>query len=109
MRNENLDHFALISKQDCPENMAGTQLRYPCEYDRPMFFGAAKRLHHGFEDPAALNGSEEERLAMFWRVRDQLRVYLATSLKKKQPPSFECRGATSTDEFSEARQRKLRF
>jgi arsenate reductase (thioredoxin) len=48
-----------------------------------VFFGAAKRLHHSFEDPVALNGSEEERLAMFRRVRDQLRAYLATSLKKK--------------------------
>src|SRR6478672_1407808 len=27
----------------------------------PVFFGAAKRLHHSFEDPAAVMGSEEER------------------------------------------------
>ena len=44
----------------------------------PVFFGAAKRLHHSFEDPAAAQGSEEERLALFRRVRDELRVYLAT-------------------------------
>jgi arsenate reductase (thioredoxin) len=43
----------------------------------PVFFGSAKRLHHSFEDPAALNGSEEDRLALFRRVRDQLRTYLA--------------------------------
>jgi arsenate reductase len=43
----------------------------------PVFFGSAKRLHHSFEDPAALGGSEAERLAAFRRVRDQLRVYLA--------------------------------
>ena len=42
----------------------------------PVFFGAAKRLHHSFEDPAALQGSEEERLALFRRVRDELRAYL---------------------------------
>jgi len=42
----------------------------------PVFFGAAKRLHHSFDDPAALNGSEKERLAMFRRVRDELRDYL---------------------------------
>jgi arsenate reductase len=42
----------------------------------PVFFGAAKLLHHDFDDPAALNGSEEERLAAFQRVRDQLRTYL---------------------------------
>src|SRR5208282_4216956 len=28
----------------------------------PLFFGAAKRMHRSFEDPAARNGSEEERL-----------------------------------------------
>ena len=43
----------------------------------PVFFGAAKRLHHSFDDPAALKGSEEERLALFRRVRDELRAYLA--------------------------------
>jgi arsenate reductase len=42
----------------------------------PVFFGAANRLHHSFEDPAALNGSEEERLMMFRRIRDELRTYL---------------------------------
>lgn len=41
-----------------------------------MFFGAAKRLHHSFEDPAALQGSEEARLALFRRVRDELCEYL---------------------------------
>jgi len=43
----------------------------------PVFFGSAERLHHSFEDPAALEGSEQERLASFRRVRDQLRAYLA--------------------------------
>ena len=43
----------------------------------PVFFGNAKRLHHDFKDPAALNGSDEERLALFRRVCRELRVYLA--------------------------------
>jgi arsenate reductase len=42
----------------------------------PVFFGPAERLHHSFDDPAAFSGSDEERLAMFRRVRDELRVYL---------------------------------
>ncbi len=42
----------------------------------PVFFGSAKRLHHSFEDPAAFQGSEEERLALFRRVRDELRSFL---------------------------------
>lgn len=47
----------------------------------PVFFGAAKKLHHDFDDPAALSGSEEERLALFRRVRDELRGYLAAFAK----------------------------
>jgi arsenate reductase len=42
----------------------------------PVFFGEAKRLHRSFDDPAALHGSEEERLALFRRVRDEMRAYL---------------------------------
>jgi arsenate reductase (thioredoxin) len=42
----------------------------------PMFFGAAKRLHHSFDDPAALNGTEPERLTVFRRVRDEMEEHI---------------------------------
>ena len=42
----------------------------------PVFFGRAVRLHHSFEDPVALDGSEEERLNLFRRVRVEIRSYL---------------------------------
>ena len=42
----------------------------------PVFPAAVRTLHHSFEDPAAVTGSKEERLAAFRRVRDQLRVWL---------------------------------
>jgi arsenate reductase len=42
----------------------------------PVFFGKATRLHHSFDDPAAVEGSEETRLAAFRKVRDELRTYL---------------------------------
>ena len=47
----------------------------------PVFFGSAKRLHHDFEDPAALDGSREQRLALFRRVRGELRTWLAEFAK----------------------------
>lgn len=50
-----------------------------CDHARescPVFFGLAERLHHSFEDPATLDGPEPERLALFRRVRDELRVFL---------------------------------
>jgi len=42
----------------------------------PVFFGNATRLHHSFNDPAAVEGSEEKRLGAFRKVRDELRAYL---------------------------------
>jgi arsenate reductase len=50
-----------------------------CENARescPIFPGEAVRIHQSFEDPAALQGSEQERLALFRAVRDELRKYL---------------------------------
>jgi arsenate reductase (thioredoxin) len=42
----------------------------------PVFPAATRTIHHGYEDPAAFQGSEEERLAVFRRVRDEIREYL---------------------------------
>jgi arsenate reductase len=42
----------------------------------PIYPGHANRLHHSFDDPAAVEGDEEERLAAFRRVRDEIRAYL---------------------------------
>ena len=39
----------------------------------PFFPGAVCRLHWSFEDPSKAEGSEEERLAVFRRVRDGIR------------------------------------
>jgi arsenate reductase len=38
----------------------------------PVFPGAVKRLHWPFEDPAAVEGSEEVRKAAFRRTRDRI-------------------------------------
>jgi hypothetical protein len=42
----------------------------------PVYSGHANRLHHSFDDPAGLKGSEDERLSAFRRVRDEIRTYL---------------------------------
>jgi arsenate reductase (thioredoxin) len=42
----------------------------------PIFPGKAVTIHHNFEDPAALRGSEEERIMLFRRIRDEIRQYL---------------------------------
>ena len=47
----------------------------------PVVFGRATRLHHSFNDPAGVEGSEERRLAAFRQVRDELRSYLKSFAK----------------------------
>jgi len=46
-----------------------------CDYARdvcPIYPAETKTLHWSFEDPAALEGNEEVRLAAFRMIRDQL-------------------------------------
>ena len=43
----------------------------------PIYPGHGRRLHRSFEDPAAVQGSDEERLSAFRKVRDQIRSYLS--------------------------------
>ena len=44
----------------------------------PLFPGETVAIHRNFEDPAALEGSEEQRLTVFRSVRDEIRAYLKT-------------------------------
>ena len=39
----------------------------------PMFPGMGKRIHWPFEDPAGFTGPEEQQLAFFRQVRDQIK------------------------------------
>ena len=47
----------------------------------PIFPGETERIHWGFDDPAEAEGSEEQRLRVFRRVRDEilarLRLFVA--------------------------------
>lgn len=52
-----------------------------CDHARencPVFTGkVGKRLHMGFEDPAAAHGTEEEILASYRRIRDEIKEAFA--------------------------------
>ena len=39
----------------------------------PMFPGQSNRHHWGFDDPAHAVGTDEEKMAVFSRVRDEIR------------------------------------
>jgi arsenate reductase len=43
----------------------------------PVFPARTQRIHWSFEDPAAVEGSEEVRIAAFRRIRDQIAARIA--------------------------------
>lgn len=50
-----------------------------CDHARetcPVYPGHTHRIHHSFEDPGNVQGTPEERLTAFRRVRDEIRAYL---------------------------------
>jgi arsenate reductase len=50
----------------------------------PFFPGARKRLHWSFEDPSQAEGLEDERLAVFRRVRDEIRERIERELVNEE-------------------------
>ncbi len=49
----------------------------------PMFPGAARLIHLGFPDPAKATGTEEEIMAAFRRVRDEIRGQVGRFLEEQ--------------------------
>ena len=47
----------------------------------PLFFGGVRRVHLGFDDPSQGEGSPEEKLPEFRRVRDEIRSRLRSYLE----------------------------
>ncbi len=63
----------------------------------PLFLHAAKHLHHSFEDPPPpTHGTDDERLAIFRRVRDELKDYL-TEFAKANKTDYQIRPANTED------------
>jgi thioredoxin type arsenate reductase len=59
------------------------------EQECPLFLGKATRLHWGLPDPAAVQGSEQDRLNAFRNTRDELRrrleAFLAAKNERNRP------------------------
>ena len=76
MREIGIDISAHRSKS--VDEFAGQPMDYVvtvCDHARdicPVFPAGTERIHWSFEDPAALQGTEEQRLAEFRRIRDQI-------------------------------------
>ncbi len=65
---------------EIPAGQVDTVVTLCGEEECPLFLGQATRLHWGLPDPAAVTGSEEERLEAFRGVRDELRRRIAALL-----------------------------
>ena len=75
----------------------------------PTFPGQANRHHWGFDDPAHATGTDAEKLAVFRKVRDEIRrVFEAyasgrkdqAKLASKSPCSFAQQCAQGTCDFN---------
>ena len=58
-----------------------------CDHARdrcPVFPAGTERIHWSLEDPAAVRGSEAERLAAFRKIRDELQQRVMAFLKSRQ-------------------------
>lgn len=51
----------------------------------PIVSSKAVTIHHNFEDPTAVQGSEGEQFAVFRRVRDEIRITCESSWIKSAP------------------------
>jgi arsenate reductase len=65
------DHFSK-GLDDVPREQIDTVITLCAEEVCPVFHGNVERLHWALPDPAAAQGSDEERLQAFRDVRDEL-------------------------------------
>ena len=69
---------------EIPAEEVDTVITLCGEEECPLFLGKARRLHWGLADPAAVSGSEADRVAAFRRVRDELRDRIAATLLRTE-------------------------
>lgn len=94
---------------EVPKDRVDTVVTLCAEEVCPVFLGEAERHHIPFEDPAAAEGSDEEKLAAFRRVRDQIQARLRDFLAAapwnatSRPRRGARRKATATSNFGAGR------
>jgi arsenate reductase len=56
----------------------------------PVFSGnVRRRLHMGFDDPSFSTGSDEQKMAEFRRVRDQIRTRFESLYRREMLPALQ--------------------
>jgi arsenate reductase len=54
----------------------------------PVFPSRTKKIHKSFEDPAFMVGSEDEIMAVFRKIRDDIRAFVETMPENLENESF---------------------
>lgn len=54
--------------------------------DCPVWLGAGKRVHIGFDDPAKAHGTDEQIMDVFRRVRDEIAAQIPAYLAETESP-----------------------
>ena len=87
LREIGLDISAHRSKRvsEIPAAEVDTVVTLCGEEECPLFLGDAARLHWGLPDPAAVPGSDADRLAAFRAVRDDLRRRISSLFASPGP------------------------
>ncbi len=75
-----ISHHRSKDVAEIPAGDVDTVITLCGEEECPVFLGKARRLHWGLPDPAAVGGSEHDRLEAFRRTRDELRRRLQAFL-----------------------------
>jgi arsenate reductase (thioredoxin) len=66
----------------------------------PLFPGQLNRHHWGFDDPAHAQGTEEEILAVFRRVRDDVqRIFIGYGAGRRDAANFSTRSSRTQKSF----------
>ena len=51
----------------------------------PYFAGGRKHIHKSFPDPSSYEGTEEEKLEFFRKVREEIREWIEETFGKREP------------------------
>lgn len=80
-----ISHHRAKTVGEVPAAEVDTVITLCGEEECPLFLGQATRLHWGLPDPAAVDGSGEQRLEAFRRTRDELRRRLIDLFRRGEP------------------------
>jgi thioredoxin type arsenate reductase len=80
-----ISHHRSKAVAEIPAAAVDTVITLCGEEECPVFLGKATRLHWGLPDPAAVQGSEQDRLNAFRNTRDDLRRRVEALLAGNRP------------------------